>query len=472
MSNRSELAQRVADYIEQENLFESDSRLLVAVSGGLDSTVLVHLLIELGYRPQLAHYNYMLRGEESIEDVEFLKKLAESLCLELHIDGCTPEESESLKSDGNLQARARTMRYDFFERAAIATKCDHIVTAHHADDVLETFLINFLRGSGLKGLRSILPKNEVKVARPLLEISREALSLYAEENEIEWREDSTNASEDYLRNQLRHRVIPILHELKPGLSRTSSKTFEHLRSAYDLYMDSVNEGWNKLSQSDGRGWFTIDRQQLTGHLHKRMDTILVEILSAHHFNDEIRRQMREASPGSLLETTDRYILVSKKQIAIATKPIKQPKEAVTFTVGQELNLEIWLDHFTILKGELCDLNRKNHKPLKVRQAQIPHYLLYLPKRIALKVQVRRPRPGDRFKPFGMGGKTQKLQDYFVNEKIDRLERMHSWLLVDENDTILWVMGHRASEETRLEADEQDLIKLHFKRFHRGRFGIT
>lgn len=472
MSNRSELAQRVAEYIEQENLFESDSRLLLGVSGGLDSTVLAYILVELGYRPQLAHYNYMLRGEESLGDVEFLKKLAEALGLQLHLDGCNYEESQSLKTDGNLQARARTMRYDFFEQVAVATKCDHIVTAHHADDVLETFLINFLRGSGLKGLRSILPKNEVKVARPLLEISREALAQYAEENEIEWREDSTNASEDYLRNQLRHRVIPILHELKPGLSRTSSKTFEHLRSAYDLYMDSVNEGWGKLSQSDSRGWFTLDRKQLTGYSHKRMDTILVEILGAHHFNEEIRRQMREASPGSLLETSDQYILVSKSKVTIATKPTDQPKERLAYSMGKELRMSVRLDHFTILEGELHNLKTDGSRPMKVRQAQIPPYLLYLPKQTAMNIQVRRPKTGDRFKPFGMGGKSQKLKEFFINEKIDRLERMHSWLLVDENDTILWVMGHRAAEETRLEGDERELVKLHFKRFHRGRIGIT
>ncbi|MEL6667661.1 MAG: ATP-binding protein, partial [Bacteroidota bacterium] len=113
MSNRSELADRVAKFIERENLFESSSRLLLAVSGGRDSTVLIHVLMELGYRPYLAHYNYMLRGEESMADVEFLKELADELGLELYLDGCTYEESQSLKNEGNLQARARAMRYDF-----------------------------------------------------------------------------------------------------------------------------------------------------------------------------------------------------------------------------------------------------------------------------------------------------------------------------------------------------------------------
>ncbi|MEM6879575.1 MAG: tRNA lysidine(34) synthetase TilS, partial [Bacteroidota bacterium] len=217
----------MASFIERENLFDSNSRLLLAISGGMDSTVLLYILIELGYRPQLAHFNYMLRGEESLGDVEHIKNLADKLGLELHLDGCTYEESRSLKNDGNLQARARSMRYDFFEQLAEVQGCDCIVTAHHADDALETFLINFLRGSGLRGLRGILPRNH-GIVRPLLETSRESIASYAEKNEIVWREDSSNAREDYLRNRLRHQVVPLLHEIKPGLNQIAAKTFDRL----------------------------------------------------------------------------------------------------------------------------------------------------------------------------------------------------------------------------------------------------
>ncbi|MEM8583971.1 MAG: tRNA lysidine(34) synthetase TilS [Bacteroidota bacterium] len=471
MSSRSNLAQKVASFIERENLFDSNSRLLLAVSSGLDSTVLLHLLVELGYRPQLAHFNYMLRGEESREDVEFLKDLANDLGLELHLDGCTYEESQSLKNDGNLQARARSMRYEFLAKMAEVHTCDCILTAHHADDALETFLINFLRGSGLRGLRGILPRSN-GLARPLLETSREELANYAVQNEIIWREDSSNTEDDYLRNQLRHQVITKLHQIKPGLNKIAAQTFDRLRNTYAVYLENIQDYWHKVSRKDGRGWFSLDRRQLTGPNQKKIELALVEMLGTDTFNSEVRRQMREALPGSLLETPDRLIYIGQDRVAIGTKPIEEPAEIRAFDPGRKQNIQIRLDHFTTLSGELVDLGKtvKNDQTTSRHQIiRTPPNFLYLPKDMIAQATIRRPRSGDRFRPFGMGGKSQKLQDYFVNAKIDRLERVHAWLLVDKNDTILWVMGHRAAEETRLPVEDKIVFKLEIKRLSRGQF---
>ncbi|MEL6358739.1 MAG: tRNA lysidine(34) synthetase TilS, partial [Bacteroidota bacterium] len=447
---------RVAKFIERENLFESSSRLLLAVSGGRDSTVLIHVLMELGYRPYLAHYNYMLRGEESMADVEFLKELADELGLELYLDGCTYEESQSLKNEGNLQARARAMRYDFLEQIARQKGCNYILTAHHADDALETFFINLLRGSGLRGLRGISPKNESKkICRPLIEISQADIQDYAEQNEIAWREDLSNAQNDYLRNQIRHQLIPTFRAIEPLLTNRSVSTFKHLRNYYLLASEATQLLWNEVALTDQRGWIHLSKEKLSLRPVATAHTVLHHFLSDWGFDRELRRQLLEASSDRLLRTETHHALIKDDVCIIASLPAEKVFE---YAMVKDQNSELHLDDFTILFSE------KSSRPAEVRT---PPNLLFLPTRLTDQLRIRRPKAGDRFTPFGMQGKSQKLQDYFTNEKIDRLERLHTWLLVDNDDEILWIMGHRAAEKTRLKNEDHTTVKMQFKRLPRS-----
>ena len=253
MSKLSPLAERVKAFIEREQLFAPGDTLFLAISGGIDSSVLLHILLELGYRPSLAHVNYQLRGKESDNDEEFVKNLAKKNELKFYSKKFeTYSKLIELNKDNNseqktsLQALARSLRYDWFEELREQGTIAFFLTAHQLDDSLETFLINFLRGTGLAGLRGILPKRDF-YRRPLLEVSRQEIQDYAAAHAISWREDSSNKSNDYLRNHLRNKVLAELKELQPGLSGRAAENFRLLRSTYSIYADSVEKNWKKIS---------------------------------------------------------------------------------------------------------------------------------------------------------------------------------------------------------------------------------
>ena len=225
------------NHINQNLSFLNKSRLLIAISGGLDSVVLTHLCHQLKLNIALAHCNFNLRGNESDGDEEFVLQLAEDLDLEVFIESFETEDyAKTYKL--STQMAARELRYNWFEELAEQLNFDFILTAHHADDNLETFLINLSRGTGLDGLMGI-PEVNNKIVRPLLTFSREDIETYAKTNKLTWREDSSNASNKYLRNKLRHDVIPVLKEINPFLLQNFESTQNHLQDSKQIIEDAI-----------------------------------------------------------------------------------------------------------------------------------------------------------------------------------------------------------------------------------------
>ena len=225
------------NHINQNLSFLNKSRLLIAISGGLDSVVLTHLCHQLKLNLALAHCNFNLRGDESDGDEEFVLQLAEDLDLEVFIESFETEDyAKTYKL--STQMAARELRYNWFEELAEQLNFDFILTAHHADDNLETFLINLSRGTGLDGLMGI-PEVNNKIVRPLLTFSREDIETYAKTNKLTWREDSSNASNKYLRNKLRHDVIPVLKEINPFLLQNFESTQNHLQDSKQIIEDTI-----------------------------------------------------------------------------------------------------------------------------------------------------------------------------------------------------------------------------------------
>ncbi|MBT8272550.1 MAG: tRNA lysidine(34) synthetase TilS, partial [Bacteroidia bacterium] len=226
-------------YIEKEAPFLKKSKILIALSGGLDSVVLTHLCVESGLDVALAHCNFNLRAEESDADENFVLRLAEALDLELFVEYFDTETYAENKKI-SIQMAARELRYQWFFELAEQLDFDHILTAHHADDNLETFLINLSRGCGLDGLTGIPNQNE-KILRPLLTFSRNDLEGYASEKKLEWREDSSNASVKYLRNKIRHEIIPKLKETNPQFLENFNRTIGHLKEAQGIIDDRLDD---------------------------------------------------------------------------------------------------------------------------------------------------------------------------------------------------------------------------------------
>jgi tRNA(Ile)-lysidine synthase len=223
-------------HIELNFPYLKEKKLLLAVSGGLDSMVLMHLFQELNYSIGIAHCNFQLRGKESDADENFVKLQAEKFQIPIF---STRFETEKFANTNKLsiQLAARKLRYDWFYQLLEEENYDYLLTAHHLDDQLETFLINLSRGTGIEGLTGIPATND-KIMRPLLPFSREEILAFAEENSLSWREDSSNASTKYLRNKIRHEVIPILKTLNPNFLPTFENTLEHLNQANALVNDA------------------------------------------------------------------------------------------------------------------------------------------------------------------------------------------------------------------------------------------
>ena len=226
-------------HINNKFAFLKKSKLLIAISGGIDSVVLTHLCHKIGLTVSLAHCNFNLRGKESDADEDFVLQLAEDLDLELFIESFdTQAYAEENKC--SIMIAARQLRYNWFEALAEQLKFDYVLTAHHADDNLETFLINFTRGTGLEGLTGIPELNNIFV-RPMLPFSRETIETYTKEHRLKWREDSSNATTKYLRNKLRHDVIPILKEINPSLLQSFQNTINNLQASSNIVNDRIEE---------------------------------------------------------------------------------------------------------------------------------------------------------------------------------------------------------------------------------------
>ncbi len=235
--------------MQQSFSFLKGKKLLVASSGGIDSMVLTHLLSKLDYQISLAHCNFHLRGKESDLDEAFVVQTAKSIQIPHHIISFDTKEYAKEKNI-SIQMAARDLRYTWFEKLLQNQDLDFLLTAHHADDNLETFLINFSRGTGLEGLTGI-PAINNKIIRTLLPFSRKEIEQYAKENKISWREDQSNKETKYLRNKLRHELIPLLKELNPSLLESFNKTVDHLDGSNQLVKDRIKELKKEIEIKDG-----------------------------------------------------------------------------------------------------------------------------------------------------------------------------------------------------------------------------
>ncbi|PHI19942.1 tRNA lysidine(34) synthetase TilS [Lewinellaceae bacterium SD302] len=290
----SKLADKMADLIQRERLFQPGDQLLLAVSGGLDSVVLLHALKAAGYPVEVAHYNYRLRGAESEGDAEFVAGLAKQFGCSFWLQSSSADESAALRT-GNLQATARQLRYDWLQELKKRREAAAICTAHHLDDNLETLLLQLTRGTSLTGLTGMQPKLDNGLTRPLLNCSREEIENYARIHQLPWREDGSNATDKYNRNRLRHHVIPYLTELQTDGYNRLSTTFERLRQDESLFRAGLDALWeNALIASD-----RIDRKKLPNDPAVALQLLYYK-LRDYGFKGDQFRQILTAKGGTEL----------------------------------------------------------------------------------------------------------------------------------------------------------------------------
>ncbi|NJC24742.1 tRNA lysidine(34) synthetase TilS [Neolewinella antarctica] len=444
----STFAARFRQYNDKHQLFRHSDRLLVAVSGGVDSVVLAHLLHAEEYEFAVAHVNYQLRGDDSAGDARFVEKMARSLDAGFH--GIAVDVGANRKSGESTQMVARRIRYNYFDKLLDEYKYDVLITAHHLDDQLETMMINFIRGTGLRGVAGMMP-DQHGVCRPLLSHERREIVEYARANSLTWREDSSNASDNYLRNRVRHQLSPLLREL--GLTAGALRsTSDHLLTARQLYEDQLS-AINRTTVVVNNGGIKIDLTHLLKGNYA--ETFLYEYLRPRDFTAEQVRQLLAGAEGSSLESANHRARKKGGVITVISVPGNTPVLESLEITRLPFSFQTRQGQFTIQLTE---------RPASL----VAENIQYLTSRILPdaaagatppSLHLRPRKNGDRLQPLGMGGKSKKVQDLLTDLKIPREDREQLYLLVDEADIVLAIPGVMITELAKVTPDDRTVLKI-------------
>ncbi len=421
------------------------NRFLVAISGGLDSIVLTHLLLKTNVAIELAHCNFKLRNEESETDQRFVEEFAERRQLRLHITSF--QTKDIAQANGvSTQIAARDLRYDWFYKLVKSQDLAGVLTAHHQDDQIETFFINLNRGSGIAGLTGI-PENSNGILRPLLPFSRAQIEAYALENKIEWREDSSNESNDYQRNALRNVVLPELHKVLPQLQGNFNKTVDYLNDVKCIVDDAVVRFRESVITTNNTG-IDIHLDELWAYPH--FEKLLFYLLQPYGFTriDEVI-QLSYAATGKYLSNPG-YILLKDRDL------LRLEKSAEPITKKWYILPETTL--VETAHGHLTFESLTTDSPVQLVRSQLADNVLWLDKeRLDYPLTLRVWSQGDRLEPFGMKG-SQLVSDILTDRKLSRIEKQQT-LTLWSTEKLLWIPSIRASRHFEVKETTKEILKI-------------
>lgn len=438
------MQEKLEAFVSENNLFCKNDRILIALSGGVDSVVLAHLMLKANYDIALAHCNFHLREEESNRDEAFVRSWAEKNGVRLFVkefDTFAYMKENKL----SLEMAARDLRYQWFDSLLKEYGFSYLATAHHLDDSIETFFINLLRGTGIAGLHGIQAKND-KIIRPLLFATREEILSYAKKNSISFVEDSTNSETKFTRNKIRHNLFPVLRELNPNFEFALKKDIEHLRDAEFVFRREIEKVKQEIIEKEKDVFkIKIERlQELTP-----LNIYLYEILSEYGFNEthinDILLCLSENSGKQFFSKTHR--LLKDRQYIFIDK-IKDESKNDFFLINQEQGSLIYPLRMQMeVMRDLKFVNISKSKNI----AMLDFDLLKFP------LVLRKWRQGDCFVPFGMK-KEKKLSDYFTANKYSLIDKENQWILCSE-EKIIWIVGERIDNRFRISNTTKNILKI-------------
>lgn len=424
--------------IEDKYLFSKADRLLVAVSGGVDSMVLTHLLQAAGYDFAVAHCNFKLRGTQSDEDEKFVFDSVRSMGMEYFTTSFATNNYATEKGI-SIQMAARELRYAWFDRLMREHSFHKLVTAHHANDALETVLFNLIKGTGLRGLRGIMPKHG-KTVRPLLSFTKDQILAYAQAQRVKWREDASNASNKYSRNLIRNEVVPLLQQVNPGLLATFLSTQKRLIATEDLLKNTLEELALRHTQQVGEDWvITFD---------KVYNLVFIEfVIAPFGFNldqaVDIQQALTKGHVGGKHLSGGYQLNVDRNQLIIS--PFHQTPRETSVSVAAREVANDWFSLRITLKPGVQSPTRD------ARQASIDFDKLQFP------LTIRKWRTGDYFYPLGMQGK-KKISDFMIDNKIPLNLKERVCVLTSGGD-IAWVIGHRLDDRFKITKETKCVYQI-------------
>ena len=415
----------------------SKAPFLLACSGGLDSVVLAELCASCDLDFGIAHCNFNLRGTASDEDEKFVMKLAKKLRKEYYVKHF--ETVDYVRNNKvSVQMAARELRYNWFDELMLEYGYGFLVTGHQADDKLETFIINLSRGTGIDGLSGI-PEDTPTIKRPLLQFSRADILAYAKENKIVWREDTSNADKKYLRNRIRHELVPGLKSLHPTFDKNFAKTLEYLAGTSSLVDNHIRAIRKKLF-NDAGDHYSISVRALK--LLQPLRPYLYELFKEYGFTEwEDVMGLLDASSGKEVRSAS-YRLIKNREVLLL----------------QSIKTSVGVDKLYYLDDKPTSI------PIKLQQSTVnkitdtAQTILYIDKEtLNHRLSVRKWKNGDYFYPLGMDGK-KKISKYFKDEKMSLISKEAQWLLCSGED-IVWVIGKRADDRFKVTNNTKSILKI-------------
>lgn len=454
-----DLLQSFKDYITRENLFSHKDKLLLAVSGGVDSVVLCELCHQAGFDFSIAHCNFRLRGEESERDESFVLAFAAKYgkqALVKHFD----TQSYAAIHKISIQVAARELRYAWFQEiiedrnnvesfdSTLSSNSNiKLLTAHHLDDNIETLLMNFFKGTGIAGLRAILPK-QAHLVRPLLFAEKAALVQFATEHQLNWVEDSSNLSDKYTRNYFRHQLIPLVQQIYPTALHNLAGNITRFREIELLYRQSVDGHIKRLLEPKGN---EIHIPVLKLKKMPALATLIYEIIqpfgfSARQVNEVIG--LLDSGSGKYIQSNEFRILKNRSWLIIsplrtteaANILIESPNDTIDFLQGS-IKLEVLPN-----SGSLAELGNTNNNIAFLDADTIQFPLL-----------LRKWSTGDYFYPLGMR-KKKKLGRFFIDNKLSLADKEKVWV-IEMNKKIIWIAGHRIDDRFRITPGTRNILKI-------------
>lgn len=436
---------RFHQHIQKNFSFLLESKLLLAISGGLDSVVLAHLLSKLNFTVGLAHVNFQLRGADSNQDEDFVKALGKQLNNPVFT---FVADTNTYKKEHNMsvQMAAREIRYAWFDKLLNTKEYDYVLTAHHQDDAIETFFINLSRSAGLEGLTGI-PEINNKIIRPLLAFTRDEISAYAKANNITWREDASNATTNYLRNKIRHKLLPILKEITPDFDKAFATSQSHLKESQSLVAAYISQIKPKICEHRNNLLY-ISLEKLKELPNQK--AILYELLKKYAFtqwNDIYN--LIHAQSGKQVFSHSHYLLKSRGFLVLGVSIDKE------IEIKQKA-IEV-IDEFIInnVKFKISNLKRTN--TLDFKSTDLNEVYLDASK-VEFPLFVRKWKRGDYFYPLGLQGK-KKISDFLIDIKTPLNEKKNIWLLCDAQNQIIWVIGKRIDNRYKITDTTTKLLKI-------------
>ena len=440
------LLERFERYIAEHKLATKESRILLTVSGGVDSMVMMHLFVKAGYTVGVAHCNFCLRGTESEEDEQLVASESEKLGV-AHYNRRFDTKGEMALTGESVQMAARRLRYTWFAELCADEGYDTIAVAHHADDSIETFFINLLRGTGLKGLTGINVLNG-KVVRPLIFASRHEIKEYAKSNHIPYREDSSNRSTKYLRNKIRLGIVPRLREIVPHFTAIMSSNIDRLTETQRFINHAINKIARDAVENIGREEIIYPDRIDPGF---PLNFVIYELMSQNYgfrgdVVDSLCEALKAGATGRRFYSKDWVAFVDRGRIVISRIEADDECEVAVNLAKTKVHCGGY-----VLYLEKLDVDA-------VEDLRVPEHIALLDlDTLTEPLTLRKWREGDRFVPLGMTDE-KKVSDFLIDNKVSMVEKQHQFVLTS-GEEIVWLVGRRIDNRNKITSRTENVLRI-------------